>query len=67
MLHFFEHVFGLDSPNGNWYLFWSGFFGDVTIFAGGIALLRHKNCHEPRCWRLSHHPHKTCRRHASRG
>jgi hypothetical protein len=41
--------------------------GDATIFGGAAAFLRHKNCHEHGCWRLSHHPHKTCRKHVDRG
>lgn len=60
---FLMHIMGLDSANGPWYLFWSGFFGDVTIFAAGAGLMRHKNCHTKGCWRMSHYPMTTCRKH----
>lgn len=45
---------GLTNPSGPVYLFWSGFFGDVTIFAAAVLFLRHKNCHRKGCWRLGH-------------
>lgn len=67
MLRYFEHLFGLDSANGDWYLFWSGFGADIPMFVGVVSLLRHKNCHQHGCWRLAHHPHKTCRRHVAHG
>ena len=64
------HWLGTDS--GAPYLFYSGLFG-VLVFAAGQAAavyvnLRHRNCHEPRCWRLGRFPvagtpWATCRRH----
>lgn len=46
------HWLGMDNASGRVYLFWSGFFGDVTIFASAIAIARHRNCHIKGCWRL---------------
>lgn len=43
------------------YNFWSGIFGDATVFTGfGAVLLafwRTHNCHVKRCPRLMWHPH----------
>lgn len=49
------HWLGLDNASGPFYLFWSGFFGDVTIFAAGIALFFHHNCHVKGCPRWGKH------------
>lgn len=54
---------GLTNASGPWYLFWSGIFGDVTIFA---AVTYHFNCHVSGCWRMGRLPvgdHKVCRKH----
>lgn len=48
-------VLGLDNVSGRWYAFWSGFGGDLPIFAGLGAFVLHKNCHTPGCWRLGRH------------
>lgn len=53
------------------YNFWSGFgsdIGEVTIIGGMVAIYRKHTCHEPRCWRLGHHPvegtpFQACRKH----
>lgn len=53
------HIMGLDNPSGAWYLFWSGFAGNVekiAIIGGVVAFLRKHNCHEHRCWRMGRHP-----------
>lgn len=65
LLWWLLHVLGVDDASGSWYLFWSGFFADVTIFAAvGIWLSRHR-CHESGCWRLGHPVNGIvhCRRH----
>jgi hypothetical protein len=41
-------------PDG--YNFISGPLADITLIGGGIALLRHHNCHVKGCWRLARHP-----------
>ena len=43
---------GLASGNSDWYLWWSGFFGNLAIFGGMIALIRKLNCHAKGCWRV---------------
>lgn len=55
MWHWIAHILGLDNASGPWYLFWSGFFGDITIFGGGILLYFHHNCHEIGCPRWGKH------------
>jgi hypothetical protein len=62
------HILGIDSSSSYWYGFWSGFGGDLTIFAAVIVWLRHKNCHVKGCPRLGRHPVEgstwtVCRRH----
>jgi hypothetical protein len=68
-MHGLAHVLGLDSASGYWYLFWSGFGGDVAIIgallASPVVYWRHHECHEARCLRLGH-PFEgvvKCRRH----
>lgn len=51
-----SHILGLDNASGAWYLWWSGFFGDLTIFAVPLILLRKHNCHQKWCLRLGRHP-----------
>jgi len=64
----FWHVldfFGIVNEAGPGYGFWSGFAGDLTIFAAVIGWLWHHNCHVKGCWRLGH-PHEgkvACRKH----
>lgn len=65
---------GTDNEPGDYYGFWSGFAGDLGLFAAAIAFTahavisyRHKTCEVHRCWRLARHAtaagHHTCRRH----
>ena len=67
MIHEFLRILGLTDASGGWYLFWSGVFGDVTIFGAGVLLYRKHNCHVHRCWRISRHVtpegHAVCRTH----
>ena len=51
----FESHTGIDKGSGPWYSFWSGFgsdLGEVTIFAGAIAIWRHHSCHVRGCMRV---------------
>lgn len=54
------HVLGVDNASGRWYLFWSGFVGDVTIlFAILVAPYvqwKRNNCQVVHCWRFGRHP-----------
>jgi hypothetical protein len=71
MLAFLGHWLGLDNASGPQYLWWSGFFADITIFAAGWSIVRHKNCHEPWCPRVGKFGHvdgdgqrwQYCKRH----
>jgi hypothetical protein len=68
MIHFLLHILGLDNASGPLYLFWSGFFGDMTIFGAVIFYYRHNNCHVKNCPRIGKHsidgtPFKVCKRH----
>lgn len=67
------HLYGGDNGSGPIYLWWSGFFSDVTIFAACVfALLKH-NCHVKGCWRFRHtavdpeHGWRACPEHHSKG
>jgi hypothetical protein len=48
-MHWLAHLLGLDSASGSPYLFWSGFFGDVSIIAAAWTLVRRHNCHARWC------------------
>jgi len=68
MIHLIAHWAGLDNGSGGQYLFWSGIFGDVTIFAAAVAFYWHHTCHVSRCWRPGLHkvdgtPFTCCRVH----
>lgn len=62
---------GVTNGGGRWYLWWSGMFGNLTIFAALVVFYRKHNCHIHRCLRLGRHPatdvngleHMVCRRH----
>lgn len=57
---------GLSNASGAQYLFWSGIFGDATIFAAIIGLYFHKMCHVPGCpWpgHADHHGVVYCKKH----
>lgn len=61
------HVFGLDTSNSRWYLFWSGPGADLAELALIGAVWHHLNCHESGCWRLARHRMDgRCRKHARR-
>lgn len=49
------HLLGLDSASGPLYLFWSGFFGDLTIFAAVVYHVLKHNCHQDGCFRIGKH------------
>lgn len=63
-----KHFIGIENASGTTYLFWSGFVGDLALFAAVIAFARHKNCHVKGCWHLGHpdpvHGHPTCKTHS---
>ena len=46
---------GTTDGSGRWYLWWSGMFGNLAIFAGLGIFLRKHNCHIHRCLRLGRH------------
>jgi hypothetical protein len=62
---------GTTNGSGRWYLWWSGMFGNLTIFAAAILFYRKHDCHVHRCLRLGSHvavdqngvEHVVCRRH----
>jgi hypothetical protein len=64
-------VSGIADEAGRWYAFWSGpgsDIGELAIIGGMITLYRKHACHEPRCWRIGHHPvpgtpYMACRKH----
>lgn len=52
------------------YQLWSGVnsdLGEITLLGGLIALAKHHNCEERRCWRPGHlhpeHGRPVCRKH----
>lgn len=49
------HVLGLDNASGHWYLFWSGFAGDLSYFGALAIVWRKFNCHTKGCWRIALH------------
>jgi hypothetical protein len=67
----FLTVLDVTNGSGRWYLWWSGFFANVTIFAAVIVFYRKHNCHVRSRLRLGSHPavdengvqHVVCRRH----
>lgn len=70
MIRWIVHVIGLDDPSGYWYMWWSGFGADLSMFVGVGVWYRHRNCHARGCWRLGRYPTTdgpwmTCRRHHS--
>lgn len=56
----FLHVLGVDNAAGRWYLFWSGFVGDITILAAILVApyvqWKRNNCQTVHCWRFGRHP-----------
>ena len=62
------HWIGVDNASGPWYLFWSGIFGDVAIFAAFVVGLRHMNCIVTGCKKLrtfpvAGTPWRCCKKH----
>lgn len=55
MMHFIAHWMGLDNASGPQYLFWSGIFGDITIFGGLLGMYYKHTCHEKNCYRIGKH------------
>lgn len=67
-VHLFLVVTGCTNASGAWYLWWSGFFADLIIFAAAGHWFRGRSCHEPWCIRTGKHPAagglvKYCARH----
>jgi hypothetical protein len=69
-LHWLAHFFGFDAGQGNGahYLFWSGAGSDLAYLALVWSVVRHYNCHQPRCWRVGRLPvpgtsYVVCRKH----
>lgn len=59
---------GMTNASGQPYLFWSGFFGDVTIFVAAALFVAHHNCRARWCPRIGRHtvdgtPYVVCQRH----
>lgn len=55
MLNWLYTWLGLSNASGSQYLFWSGFFGDITILGAIIGLYWKHNCHQTGCWRIGKH------------
>jgi hypothetical protein len=55
MINFIYTWIGLSNASGSQYLFWSGFFGDVTIFAGIVIFYWKHTCHQNKCYRIGKH------------
>lgn len=62
---------GVVDGGGRWYLWWSGMFANVTIFAAVVLFYRKHNCHVHGCLRIGSHratdlngvDHVVCRHH----
>jgi hypothetical protein len=55
VIHFLYVWLGLSNASGSQYLFWSGFFGDVTIFAAIFSIYFKHNCHAKGCPKIGKH------------
>jgi hypothetical protein len=53
--HFLLTFTGSIKESHAWYGFWSGFAGDLTIFAGIVFWYRKHACHDHACLRLGKH------------
>lgn len=67
-----EHVTGTNNEAGTYYGFWSGFGGSFLapnpyILVTAFLVVRHHNCSQKGCWRLSRHitkdGHRLCHTH----
>lgn len=73
--HQILEFFGVIGESGKGYAFFSGIGSDIAelaIFGGAAALVRQRNCHVHRCWRLGRHKvagteHVVCRKHHPEG
>ena len=71
MINDFLTFLGTTNGGGRWYLWWSGMFGNLTIFAAVLVFYRKHVCHVHGCPRLGSHKaadtggveHVVCRRH----
>lgn len=76
MLHWLWFHLGLSNGNSPWYLFPSGWGGNIAIVASiltaPVLLYRKHNCGVRWCWRIARHEykdpetglaHQLCRRH----
>ena len=62
---------GTTNGSGRWYLWWSGMFSNLTIFAAVAVFYRKHNCHVHGCLRIGTHKavdqngieHVVCRPH----
>ncbi|MGZ6793018.1 MAG: hypothetical protein ACXVFV_08695 [Mycobacteriales bacterium] len=62
---------GTTNGGGRWYLWWSGMFSNLTIFAAVAVFYRKHNCHIRGCLRIGTHKavdaqgveHVVCRSH----
>lgn len=50
------NVLGLDDPGGPWYLWWSGFSGDLGIIAAAAMVIWKHNCPVKGCHRVGKFP-----------
>jgi hypothetical protein len=72
LFNWVRHVTGADDGSGAWYLWWSGFVGDL-VYVGLLAgFYRHVNCHVDGCKRIGGHhvpgtSFKVCRKHHPTG
>lgn len=55
MLNWLYTWLGLSNASGPIYAFWSGIFGDLTIFAGILMLYWRHSCHHASCFRIAKH------------
>lgn len=66
MLNWLYTWLGLSNASGSQYLFWSGFFGDITIIAAAVGLYFHNICHDTGCHRWGRHKYNGspyCKKH----
>lgn len=71
LINDFLTFLGVTNGAGRWYLWWSGMFGNITIFAAVAVFYRKHNCHVHRCLRIGTHTavdrdgvqHTVCRTH----
>ncbi len=69
--HQILEFFGVIGESGKGYGFWSGIgsdIGELAIVGGLAGLIRQRNCHVDRCWRLGRHAvagttYVVCRKH----